>query len=61
LEKCDVPERVDHLQLIDHFKAQGFDQIVEVIRGELSLFVDNRDGQVYKTIDVRGLIGWPKT
>jgi uncharacterized protein (TIGR02145 family) len=56
LEKCDVPERVDHLQLIDHFKAQGFDQIVEVIRGELSLFVDNRDGQVYKTIDVRGLI-----
>ena len=56
-DKCDVPESVDHLQLIDLFKEQGFSQIVEVIRGELSLFTDHRDGQVYKTIDI-GRLTW---
>jgi uncharacterized protein (TIGR02145 family) len=53
-DKCDVPESVDHLQLIDLFKEQGFGEIVEVIREELFLFTDDRDGQVYKTIDIGG-------
>jgi len=55
LDKCDVPKSVDHLQLIDLFKKEGFDQIVETIRGELALFVDNRDGQVYRTIEMGGV------
>jgi uncharacterized protein (TIGR02145 family) len=54
-DKCDVPESVDHLQLIDLFKEEGFDQILEVIRAELSLFTDDRDGQVYKTVDIAGV------
>lgn len=54
-DKCDVPESVDHLQLIDLFKEEGFNQIVEVIRAELSLFTDSRDGQVYRTVDIGGL------
>lgn len=56
LDKCDVLKNVDHLQLIDLFKEEGFAQIVETIRGELALFSDERDGQVYRTIDVSGVI-----
>jgi TIR domain/Fibrobacter succinogenes major domain (Fib_succ_major) len=56
LEKCDIPKSVDHLQLIDLFKEEGFDQIVETIRGELTLFTDSRDGQVYRTIGIDGVI-----
>jgi uncharacterized protein (TIGR02145 family) len=54
-DRCDVPEGVIHLQLIDLFRERGFSQIVEVIRGELSLFTDDRDDQVYKTIEIGGL------
>jgi uncharacterized protein (TIGR02145 family) len=55
-EKCDVPESVDHLQLIDLFKEEGFAQIVESIREELTLFTDDREGQVYRTVDIDGVI-----
>jgi uncharacterized protein (TIGR02145 family) len=54
-DKCDVPKSVSHLQLIDLFKEEGFDQIVETIRGELALYIDNRDGQVYRTIEIGGV------
>jgi uncharacterized protein (TIGR02145 family) len=56
LEKCDVPKSVDHLQLVDLFKEEGFAQIVETIRGELALFTDERDGQVYMTDEVGGVL-----
>jgi uncharacterized protein (TIGR02145 family) len=55
LEKCDVPESVDHLQLIDLFKEEEFDKVVEVIRGELALFTDDRDAHVYRTIEIGNL------
>jgi TIR domain len=53
-DRCELPEKVNHLQWIDLFKEGGFDQIVDVIRGELSVFTDSRDGQAYKTIYVGG-------
>ena len=52
LDKCDVPGTVDHLQLIDLFREEGFGQIVDVIRSELALFTDDRDGQVYRTVEI---------
>jgi uncharacterized protein (TIGR02145 family) len=55
LDQCDVPERVDHLQLIDLFKEGEFQKVVEVIREELALFTDDRDGQVYRTIQIGNL------
>jgi uncharacterized protein (TIGR02145 family) len=55
IDKCDVPEGVYHLQMIDLFKKDGVDQIAEVIRGELTLFTDNRDGYTYRTIDCEGV------
>jgi uncharacterized protein (TIGR02145 family) len=55
LEKCDVPESVEHLQLVDLFKEEEFEKIIEVIREELALFTDDRDGRVYRTIEIGNL------
>lgn len=55
LEKCDVPPSVDHLQLLDLFKEGGSEKIVDLIRAELALFTDDRDGRVYRTIEIGGV------
>lgn len=52
LDECEVSQGVRHLQHIDLFEEKGFDKVVELIRGELRLFTDLRDNQVYQTIEI---------
>jgi uncharacterized protein (TIGR02145 family) len=50
LDDCEVPARCRHLQHVDLFEKKGVDRIVQLIREELRLEPDPRDGQIYRTI-----------
>lgn len=52
--ECRIPDGFDHLKRIDLFEKKGFDELVELIKAELRLFTDPRDGQIYKTIVIGG-------
>ena len=57
LEDCRIPEAFRHIHYVDLFEGRGFDLVTEVIRTELGApdqFVDLRDGQTYKTVELAG-------
>ena len=57
MEDCRIPEAFRHIHYVDLFEGRGFDLVTEVIRTELGApdqFVDLRDGQTYKTVELAG-------
>ena len=55
-DKCELPESVEHLQWVDIFNDGGLDRIIDLLRGELSIYIDNRDCQAYRTIEIGSLV-----
>ena len=44
LDNCEVPARNSHLQHVDIFEKNGIESVIQLIRAELRLFTDPRDG-----------------
>lgn len=52
LDDCRIPESLTQLQWIDLFEGGGLEWLVQSIRDEFHTFVDARDGQKYRTVDI---------
>lgn len=57
LDDCRIPEPFQHIHYVNLFEEGGFELVVKVIEaelGSLNQFVDPRDGQTYKTVELAG-------
>jgi uncharacterized protein (TIGR02145 family) len=52
LDDCRIPESLADLQWIDLFEEGSLDRLVQSIKDEFNTFVDDRDGQKYRTVDI---------
>jgi uncharacterized protein (TIGR02145 family) len=52
LDECSVPESLTELQWFDLFEDGSLEQLVQSIKDEFHTFVDSRDGQKYRTVDI---------
>lgn len=52
LDDCRIPESLAHLQWIDLFEDRGLERLVQSIKDEFHTFVDARDGQKYRTVEI---------
>lgn len=52
LDRSDTPLALSHLKSVDLFEAGGEERLVGLIREELDIFTDPRDGQTYRMIRV---------
>jgi uncharacterized protein (TIGR02145 family) len=52
LDDCSTPESLENLQWIDLFEDGSLERLVQSIKDEFHTFVDIRDGQKYRTIDI---------
>jgi uncharacterized protein (TIGR02145 family) len=54
LDNCKVPASYSHLQHVDVFEKSGIESVIQLIKAELRLFTDPRDGLVYRTVEIGG-------
>lgn len=52
LDDCSIPESLADFQWIDLFKDGSLERLVKSIKNEFHTFVDARDGQKYRTVDI---------
>lgn len=52
LDDCSIPESLADLQWIDLFEDGSLERLVQSIKDDFHTFVDARDGQKYRTVDV---------
>lgn len=52
LDDCRIPESLADLQWIDLFEDGSLERLVQSIKDEFHTFVDARDGQRYRTVDI---------
>jgi len=52
LDDCRVPESLADLQWIDLFEDGSLERLVQSIKNEFHTFVDPRDGQKYRTVNI---------